>query len=595
MPEREGRADWPSLFVSGAGLLLWAASLLAGDTYRWGAIALLALACAPWRALPANALSAVAALFCAWQLGNALFLTPAYAADGLYRPVILLCAFAAFATLGREGAAYLFRAGIALLAVLVLLGLLQHFFGVWHLRHNPTRAAATFLTPNTFATAINLFLLPLAVLYLRRDRSPRVYGLILWLFAGLVATQSRGGMLALFAGLLFVAICLGWSALRQASGPVARLLVGGAAVWILVVALAGLSLPFAHGPAADSPSLDTWLARETWDRTEIYGTTLRLILEQPLAGAGANMFWPLFEPLKPAIFGDKTFTFAHNDYLQIWLEYGALGLALFLALGATVFELARSAYRRVPADPMALACGAALASCFAHAAVDFPFYVPFILFVAGGYLGALASGVGDSPRFGAWRRSLELAGRVVTPRARWVAVLALIAWIAQPMLAQIAGRRALEVMSRGDVDAGLYWQSVARRLEPRNPVHYWAEAVIWRELAVDSGDRSYWAKMDALLAEGIRANPPHEFTILLERARMHRRYSQFLDDPASPMEILAWVERAVAGAPGSVVGQAELARALAYADRGDEARRIARRLLERRPDSPLVRALAAEL
>ena len=63
------------------------------------------------------------------RAGNALFASPAYQSESLYRPLILFGGFAAFAALGREAATRLFRAGVATLAVLVLLGLLQHFTG----------------------------------------------------------------------------------------------------------------------------------------------------------------------------------------------------------------------------------------------------------------------------------------------------------------------------------------------------------------------------------------------------------------------------------------------------------------------------------
>jgi len=418
---------------------------------------------------------------------------------------------------------------------------------------------------------------------------------MLWLFAGLVATQSRGGMLALFAGLLFVAVCSGWAGLKQARRPIARLLIGGAAVWILVVAVAKFLALLMHSPSGEVRGLEAWTGGDTGDRLEIYVTTLRLILERPLAGAGANMFWPMYEPFKPAILGDGHYALAHNDYLQIWLEYGALGIALFLATGAAALALARNTYRRAPANPIPLACGAALASCFAHAVVDFPFYVPFILFIAGAYLGALSSGAGDRFQTGVWRRTLGNVGQLMTLRVRWVVALAFLAWLAQPMLAQFAAGRALGVMFAGNVDGGLYWQSVARRLEPRNPSHYSAEAVIWRELAIESGDRAHWAKADALLADGIRANPPFAFSIRLERAKLHRRFSQNLDHPAAPAEVLAWVDEALARMPGSFEGQVERARALAYAGRRDEAERLSRVLLERRPDSPLSRRLAEDL
>ncbi|MEW6687731.1 MAG: O-antigen ligase family protein [Pseudomonadota bacterium] len=578
--------------IFAAALLLLAASLLAGDAYRWGAIALLVAACAPWRALPTGTVTVILAFYCGWLLVNALFVTPAYSAESLYRPVILFAAFAAFASLGREATVRLFRAGTAVMAALVLLGLLQHFAGYWHLDRNPLRAAGTFITPNTFATAINLFLLPLAAVYLSGDRSTKVFALALWLFAGLVASQSRGGMLAMFAGLAFVAPCLGRDRLRAAAKPAARLLAGGAAVWVGVVALGRVTVPWVHGDAVEVPSIDAWVGRTFWDRGEIYAATLQLILERPWLGAGANMFWPLFEPLRPAVFGESTFLFAHNDYLQIWLEFGLPGLLLLLGLAAAALFTARGAWRGDPGDPLPLACGAALASCFAHAFVDFPFYVPFVLFVAGAMLGALAQarGRGEALRMG----RPEASAWAGTP-VRAALALAALVLLAQPMLAQMATRHAVAVMSRGDVEAGLYWQSVARRLEPRNPVHYWAEAVIWRQLASESGDRSQWARADRLLAEGIRANPPHSFTITLDRARMHRLHADALADAAAPREILAWVESAVARAPTSVAGQSELARALAFAGRKEEARRIERALRARQPDHPLVRTLAEEI
>lgn len=578
--------------IFAAALLLLAASLLAGDAYRWGAIALLTAACAPWRALPTEAVTLILVFFCGWLLVNALFVTPAYSAESLYRPVILFAAFAAFASLGREATVRLFRAGTAVMAALVLLGLLQHFAGYWHLDRNPLRAAGTFITPNTFATATNLFLLPLAAVYLGGNRSTKVFALALWLFAGLVASQSRGGMLAIFAGLAFVALCLGRDRLRAAAKPAARLLVGGAMVWVAVVAFGKLTVPLFHGEAVQAPSLDAWVGRTYLDRAELYATTLQLIFERPLLGAGASMFWPLFEAHRPEMFAGSTILFAHNDYLQIWLEYGLPGLLLLLGLVAAALLGARKAWRSDSGNPLPLACGAALASCFAHAVVDFPLYVPFVLFVAGGILGTLAQACDGRAATSQGRSGAS--GWQGTP-VRAALAFAALALLAQPMFAQMATRHAVAVMAQGDIDGGLYWQSVARRLEPRNLVHYWAESVIWRQLAAESGDRSQWAKADRLLAEGIRANPPHAFNIVLDRARLHRLHAGELDGAASPQQILAWVEGAVAKAPTAFAGQAELARALAFAGRKEEARRIERALRARQPEHPLVRTLAEEI
>lgn len=597
MQKLEGRAAWPSLFVLCAGLSLLAASLFTDRWYQWAGVALLALASAPWRSLPANLLGLVTVSYCAWQLVNAVFVSPVYAAEGIYQPLMLLGAFAAFAAVGRDRAVELFGAGVALVSGLVLLGLLQHFFGiwqfdlpVWRLPENPLRAAATFVTPNSFATAINMFLVPLAGLYLVGG-SRRRLAIVLWLFAGLVASQSRGGMLAFLAGLAFVAVCLGFPVLRQGERRILHLLTGLLAVWI-VVAFAGMFVPAAPGDAARASAIAPWFGRGMVDRSDLYAATVGLIREHPVAGAGANMFFPLFEAVKPASLWDSEYFYAHNDYFQAWLEFGAPGIALLLLLVTAALVIARRAHRRAPGDAIPLACGAALATCFAHAVVDFPLYIPFILMLAGAYLGALAAHTGGRLPAPA-ARFADRALYVVSPPIRWALAVAALSWLAQPMLAEMAVLRSIVVLARGEARDGIYWQSVARRLEPRHPAHYWAEATIWREQAILTRNPLLAAQADALFVEGMRVNR-YDVGNLLGRINLHRRHPALLKDAASPAEVLSWADRAATLRPQNLTVQAELARTLAYAGKRDLARAKARGLVEQHPNSKFARRLAAE-
>lgn len=593
LQELEGRAAWPSLFVLCAALLLLAGSLYTDRAYQWGGIALLALACAPWRTFPANALGAITGLYCAWLLGNALFVTPVYSAESIYRPLILLGAFAAFAAIGRDAAIRLFRPGVILLAGLVLLGLLQHFFGLWRLEHNPTRAAGSFVTPNTFATAINLFLLPLAALYVARGgRGLLLTGL--WLFAGLVASESRGGMLAFVAGLAFAAVCIGQAAMWRFRKRVLHLLAGCAVVWLAIASVPHLVALAGPGGAEASLSVGTWHRRDAADRIYIFGATLGLIVDRSFGTAGVNTFFPLFEIVKPEPLRFGEYHFAHNDYLQQLLELGVAGLALLLALVATALIVARRACRRTPADPLPLACGAALATTFAHAMVDFPLYVPFVIMIVGSYLGALAAHVGDSRLPVAAAQLAGRASEALTTRVRWALALAALAWLAQPALADFASHRSIRVLARGNVQDGIYWQSVARRLEPRHPAHYWAEATIWREQAIEAKSPLFAEKADALFVEGMRVNP-YDVANLLGRVSLHRHYPHLLKEAAAPAEVLAWAERAAALRPHNLTVQAEYARTLAYAGQPERARTMARALLEQHPASEFARRLAAEL
>jgi O-antigen ligase len=571
---------------------LLAAALLQGNAYRWGALALLAAAflSAPERRLPANAMSVIVILYCLWLLFNAAFVTRNYSAESLYRPAILFAGFATAATYHGKALPTLFRVGTALLAVLVLLGLLQLLVGFWHLEGNSRRAAATFITPNTFAAAINLFLLPLIALCVMRRGGWPAYAMALWLFAGLVATESRGGYLGFGAGCSVVAI---WAVLRgerRSWLPALLLAAGLAGVAAGVAVLADFALS-----GGSHPFGATLLSRGSNQRLELAAVALEGIQENPLLGAGANMYRALFEMYKPVeLANSHIYLHAHNDYLQIWLEFGLVGLLL---LGAIVVLSLTTPFRRRNARPEAavpFACAAALASCFAHASVDFPLYVPFLLLVIGAYLGALAAYRGDNQRM--TRLFVPMVGRLSQVRAPLLAgaLAAGLAWLSQPVIADLAANRSLAALFAGDLESGLRWQMLARWLEPGNPAHYWAEAVMWREQASSIGNQALAAKADEVLAEGMRANP-YEIVNHLERARLHRLQTALLEHPASAEQILAWTGEAVRLRPFSLFAQSEHARALAYAGRTEEAKRIARAMLERRPDAPLSRNLAAEL
>jgi hypothetical protein len=290
----------------------------------------------------------------------------------------------------------------------------------------------------------------------------------------------------------------------------------------------------------------------------------------------------------------QIFQFVHNDYLQIWVEFGLVGLALLSAVIVTALAQLSRARRADPSDPLPLACGAALTSVFAHAAVDFPLYIPFLLLLVGLLLGALSAHGGSSGRLEPFfERSGRRLAPLRTPNATAAFSFAALAWLAQPAIADLATRNALTELGEGQPQAALYWQSVARRLEPRNGVHYWTEAVIWRDQAVEARDKTLAARADRLLAEGMRADP-YLVANYLERVRLHRAHAALLDQPASDLELLGWTGEALRRRPYLLMVQAEHARALARAGRADEARRIVLAMQDRHRDSGMARGLARE-
>lgn len=588
-----GRVHGPSLFFLGAALLLLAAALLRGEIYRWGAIAALAagVAAAGPRRIPVNLIGVAVALFGGWLLVNAAFVTPYYSAESLYRPVLLLLGFLAASSLDRQGLVVLFRAGAGLLAVLVLLGLAQFFLGFWHLAQNAQRAAAVFVTPNTFAAAINLALLPvLALAVLRRGGGGAVF-LSLWMFAGLLATESRGGYLGFAAGFAYIVLGAALTRRRQAFPMVVKAF-GGLLAAAAVFALALFAVR--HSGRLDGFG-ETLLSRGFNYRLELAEVALHHVLDHPLSGFGANMFRSIYEMERPAGIAYSTiYQYAHNDYLQIWLEFGVIGAGLLIAVAALALRTGVS--RDVPPEESAarLACGAALASVLAHAAVDFPLYVPFLLMGTGAYLGAMAVYRGDDERL--LRGLAPALARIAPIRSPLLAalLLLLVAWMSAPMVAEMAAQRSLVALFAGNLEGGLRWQTVARALEPRNPVHYWAEGVMWREQASATGSKALARKADEMFAAGMRANP-YEIVNHLERARLRRNQAALFDGPVPTEEVLAWTAEAVRLRPDSLPANIEHARALAQAGRAGDARRLAAKMLDRYPESAIVLRLASDL
>lgn len=579
----KGEGRWPSLFFAGLGTVaLLAAALLQGNAYRSIGVACLALAVmprialVPWRA-PTGVLLAA---FCLWLFAVASVGTPSYSADALYRPAVLFLGFAFCSTRTPEERRRLLAWSGGFVAVLVLLGMAQFYFGVLRLSVNAQRAAATFITPNSFATAINFILLPLFALSLTGRGGRWALAGVVWLFVGLQATESRGGWVACAAGLLAIAAMLGPSGLRAHAADIGRTLLAAAAGAGLFWASTRVPLGEPDGVGAAMAQFgETVFSRGSSMRMDIYNVALSLIAEKPLIGHGADMFRFLNEMRKPAAMDiGHTFYFVHNDYLEVWVEFGLIGLLLLLALIAAC----AAACWRGAREARILAAGAALAAVFTHAMVDFPLYVPVLLLGVGFWVGALTE-----------PGSEEAASTARFPLVQATLLLAATVWLAQPAAADAAGRMALDSLFAGRVERAIYWQSVARRLEPRNAAHYWSEAVIWRDQAIEAKDRALAGKADMLFADGMREDP-YQVANYLERARFRRMHPELFGQ-ASESEILEWTGEAARLRPYSPVALAERARALEHFGRGPEARRIVAGMLQRHPADEMSQRLAAEL
>jgi O-antigen ligase len=227
--------------------------------------------------------------------------------------------------------------------------------------------------------------LPFAVLYPVQLLSKPVSsgGSTLWSIAGacffigaaalmLAAILRCFSRMGLTAALIGLCVCGGGMALVSSwlrnTGRVRRwAVVGGGGLLFVILGLIFLSP-------------DQLIARfGTSDiRTEIWAESLPLVGAYWLFGCGSGGFESVFMRYKST---DPMFRidYAHNDYLQRFIELGAAGFLIAAILIAAVVWYARRAALRHSAlsgRALAVACLAAIAAILFHSLVDFNLYIP---------------------------------------------------------------------------------------------------------------------------------------------------------------------------------------------------------------------------
>ncbi|HVT18485.1 MAG TPA: O-antigen ligase family protein [Thermoanaerobaculia bacterium] len=206
----------------------------------------------------------------------------------------------------------------------------------------------------------------------------------LTLFAGLVFTASRGGLVAAVFGLVVQAALLAVAQRRW--GPA---VLGGA------VAAAGVAAALAAGLTAGLARL---FATRAFDmsigaRREAWRATLALCRRFPLTGSGLGTFRDGFPLVQPAGL-EGTWWHAHNGPLELLATAGPAGLALVAAGLATLVWrlLAVLRHGRRSEDQAAgLAVLGALAAVAVHELFDFGLTLPANALTLAVMAGAAAS------------------------------------------------------------------------------------------------------------------------------------------------------------------------------------------------------------
>ena len=259
------------------------------------------------------------------------------------------------------------------------------------------------------------------------------------LIAGVLLSLSRGGLIALVAGLVTLTLIGLWH-----GSPRSRIVLIAVALGLttLILAVAWQQDAIRERLSSLRDPLATQSAR---DRLAAWRTTLRIWRQYPLLGAGPNAFRVAY-PRHRTTSAREARDFAGNEYVQWAGETGlAGGLVALLLIGLMVRDACRALRAGVPgARTLSAAAIAALATAAVHALVDFPLHLPLYALTVAALAGMLR-GKTDATfptlaclvialSLGAFDLQLDMGGRIIragisdTARALAAAPTSPVAW-----------------------------------------------------------------------------------------------------------------------------------------------------------------------
>ncbi len=245
----------------------------------------------------------------------------------------------------------------AIIVIVLLAGISQAFFGYIQdffaigpaafIRDASLRVYGTFGQPNPFAGYLNIPLsIAIALLLLGSNWKTRILAGVAVLSLGYAEylTQSRGGEIALTIAIIFI-VFLGFRKLRALIGPI---FIAG--LCIVELFLAGVIPQHVLNPVYKILGLTqiSFVAPSSADystaeRLAHWIAGIHMFLAHPWLGVGIGNYPDVYQNYYITIFVNSL-GHAHNYYINIAAEMGAIGLVIFLLFLYALFFAAGSAY-----------------------------------------------------------------------------------------------------------------------------------------------------------------------------------------------------------------------------------------------------------
>ena len=414
-------------------------------------------------------------------------------------------------------------------AIILVIGLVLALMGIYQALVQEQQARSVFETRNTHAAFLNLVALPAAAYFLQaianktipRHHSVILGAVLLFLFLSIFLTASRGASLSLAISVGLLAVLTRRCVPRRAL----ILLLG-----LLAVAFAATKI--SHG------ELGARLAQLAQDspRRVIWESSWNLLQAAPWRGIGLGLFYLAYAAYRNPLDHSAGF-FAHNDYLQVWIETGLPGLVLLLAVLLTALEWFARALRKTQRrgdahiEMTGLFCG--LLAVAAHSAVDFNLYILSTMMLSGLAMGRLHELLAHElqPSWLVWRPS-QFVGKQAFSLIVVLLILAPIFYFIALGAANSYYDKGLALAREGKLQEADKKLASAHRLTPADDRMLIAHADLYRHaitlLPADAVDEKKVLYEDALgfLDKAQSANSLRAITHVI-RARLHQENLAF--------------------------------------------------------------------
>lgn len=245
----------------------------------------------------------------------------------------------------------------------------------------------SFVNRHNFAAFMEMTIaLPLGLVFvgaISRDKRLLYFTAIGLMGIALIASGSRGGLVAFLAQIFFLAILT-----TNTKSYAQYALKIGLAVLLVAVIIGGWFF-FIGGESSLTRFAETAVSKDiTTNRTHIWSVTWEAIKENPVFGAGIGAFNAAYAR-HDTFNGMERVEQAHNDYLQVLADAGIIGLIIGLFFLFQLFKTGRESIKTQNLFRRGVAVGAA-AGCFAilvHSIFDFVLHttaisVMFLLLLA---------------------------------------------------------------------------------------------------------------------------------------------------------------------------------------------------------------------